>query len=122
MDGYKGFQTFRQIGIAGFEPTTSPSQGERSTKLSHIPDYLTVSCQLSQTGKCEAQPSPAGCLTLEFPLFYILLPDMRWVECCSTPMEETYKSFNWTSPPAATYQLQLRTLNHACNECVFTKY
>ena len=53
---------------------------------------------------------------------YILLPDMRWVECCSTPMEETYKSFNWTSPPAATYQLQLRTLNHACNECVFTKY
>ena len=43
MDGYKGFQTFRQIGIAGFEPTTSPSQGERSTKLSHIPDCLTVS-------------------------------------------------------------------------------
>ena len=42
MDGYKGFQTFRQIGIAGFEPTTSPSQGERSTKLSHIPGCLTT--------------------------------------------------------------------------------
>lgn len=51
MDGYKGFQTFRQIGIAGFEPTTSPSQGERSTKLSHIPDCLTVSCHRQANAK-----------------------------------------------------------------------
>ena len=119
MDGYKGFQTFRQIGIAGFEPTTSPSQGERSTKLSHIPGCLTT---VIADRQMRSPTFAAGCLTLEFPLFYILLPDMRWVECCSTPMEETYKSFNWTSPPAATYQLQLRTLNYACNECVFTKY
>ena len=51
MDGYKGFQTFRQIGIAGFEPTTSPSQGERSTKLSHIPSCLTVSCHRQANAK-----------------------------------------------------------------------
>ena len=51
MDGYKGFQTFRQIGIAGFEPTTSPSQGERSTKLSHIPDCLTTSYRRQANAK-----------------------------------------------------------------------
>lgn len=29
--------SFEAVGIAGFEPTTSPSQAERSAKLSYIP-------------------------------------------------------------------------------------
>ena len=36
--------------------------------------------------KREAQPSLAGGLPLEFPLFYLYSADIRWVAYCSTPM------------------------------------
>ncbi len=34
---YSGFVTFNLVGMTGFEPATSHSRSERSTKLSHIP-------------------------------------------------------------------------------------